>query len=151
MIWPSPPAMSDWREEPLSEGEPPPPPEETLRGAHSPVKKTYSNPGSGQQQQLAASEQPEPRGQSLPRNIAPPTRHCCQHMWAFQHLSVWLRESNPYRQTVVTSKLTKILVLLPFQNEIGTFFAGFLIEYSIFKGFWHFFKIRKLSRLKLRF
>jgi len=48
--------------------------------AHSPVKKTYSNPGGGgggrdpQNAAIAAEQQLEPRGQSLPRNIAPPTR-----------------------------------------------------------------------------
>jgi hypothetical protein len=40
--------------------------------AHSPVKKTYSNPGGRDPQN--AEQQSEPRGQSLPRNVAPPTR-----------------------------------------------------------------------------
>jgi hypothetical protein len=44
--------------------------------AHSPVKKTYSNPGGRDPQNaaIAAEQQLEPRGQSLPRNVAPPTR-----------------------------------------------------------------------------
>jgi hypothetical protein len=45
---------------------------------HSPVKKTYSNPGGGGPQNatgaIAAEQLAEPRGQSLPRNVAPPTR-----------------------------------------------------------------------------
>jgi hypothetical protein len=48
---------------------------------HSPVKKTYSNPGGGGGRDpqnaagaISAEQQLEPRGQSLPRNVAPPTR-----------------------------------------------------------------------------